>query len=127
MIRPDLGLGRLPSGKILNGSIEWGRASVPDHRIMSPSEMFAIGESRFVSAEVNGRPGGIDLLTCGILNWRGPFYNQLFDPARHGKNYNVVLCDGHVVGMNPWLLFNPTHTAAMWNCDHQPHPEVWVP
>jgi len=29
--------------------------------------------------------------------------------------------------MNPWILFNPTNTAAMWNNDHQPHPEFWLP
>jgi len=27
--------------------------------------------------------------------------------------------------MNPWLLFNPTNAGAMWNNDHQPHPEFW--
>ncbi|MGP8237786.1 MAG: hypothetical protein ACLQVW_20565, partial [Limisphaerales bacterium] len=51
----------------------------------------------------------------------------LFDPARHGKNYNIFFCDGQIAGMNPWVLFNPTNTAAMWNTDHQPHPELWVP
>jgi hypothetical protein len=29
--------------------------------------------------------------------------------------------------MNPWVLFNHTNTAAMWNRDHQPHPELWAP
>jgi hypothetical protein len=29
--------------------------------------------------------------------------------------------------MNPWVLFNPTNTAPMWNNDHQPHPEMWCP
>ncbi|PYI88990.1 MAG: hypothetical protein DME26_02295 [Verrucomicrobia bacterium] len=50
-----------------------------------------------------------------------------FDPARHGKNYNQLFCDGHVAAMSPWVLFNPTNSASMWNSDHQPHPELWVP
>jgi hypothetical protein len=28
--------------------------------------------------------------------------------------------------MNPRILFNPTNSAALWNNDHQPHPELWV-
>ena len=122
---PDLGLGFVPSGKRLNGSLEWGRASVPEHRIMEPSDMFSIGESRFIDAAVNGGLGGSDLLKCGLLNWRGTYYNLLFDPARHGKMYNQLFCDGHTEAINPWILFNPTNCAARWNADHQPHPESW--
>lgn len=44
---------------------------------------------------------------------------------RHGKNFNLLFCDGHVSAMNPWILFNPTNSATMWNYDHQPHPELW--
>jgi prepilin-type processing-associated H-X9-DG protein len=62
-------------------------------------------------------------MTCGQLRLR----NEAFDPARHGKSYNQLFCDGHVAAMNPWVLFNPTNTAAMWNSDHQPHPELWQP
>jgi prepilin-type processing-associated H-X9-DG protein len=47
-------------------------------------------------------------------------------PQRHGKNYNQLFCDGHVAAMDPWLLFNPTNSASMWNRDHQPHPELWI-
>jgi hypothetical protein len=25
------------------------------------------------------------------------------------------------------VLFDPNNTAPMWNNDHQPHPEFWVP
>jgi len=92
-------------------------------QIAVPSEMFAIGESRWKDGGDNPLDGGHDFMRCGAttLN-RGPF---AFDPARHGKNYNQLFCDGHVGAMSPWLLFNPTNTAAMWNFDHQPHPEFW--
>jgi prepilin-type N-terminal cleavage/methylation domain-containing protein/prepilin-type processing-associated H-X9-DG protein len=45
----------------------------------------------------------------------------------HGRNYNLFFCDGHVLAMRPSILFNPTNSAAMWNYDHQPHPELWMP
>ena len=91
--------------------------------------MIVIGESRFVSAKVNIIPGGNDLLRCGLLNWKSPNdgYNFFFDPARHGKTYNILFCDGHIGAMNPWVLFDPSKSATMWNSDHQPHPELWVP
>jgi prepilin-type processing-associated H-X9-DG protein len=46
-------------------------------------------------------------------------------PARHGKDYNMLFCDGHVSGMKPVLLFSLTNNAILWNYDHQPHPETW--
>jgi prepilin-type processing-associated H-X9-DG protein len=100
------------------------RPAVPESRVKVPSEMFAIGESRFLSAKVNGLPGGYDWMTCGVLKIR---HEYAFDPARHGKNYNQLFCDGHVSAMDPWVLFDPTKTAVMWNSDHEPHPELWVP
>ena len=103
--------------------------STSEPQVRVPSEMFAIGESRFLSAQVNGISGGHCEMTCGLLSWnigRGPM-EFAFDPARHGKNYNQLFCDGHVTAINPWILFNPTNTAAMWNYDHEPHPEFWTP
>ena len=88
-----------------------------------PSEMLSIGESRFLNTKVNGVGGGWAAMECGQL--RLPDF--AFDPARHGKTYNQLFCDGHVAAMDPWVLFNPTNTAAMWNSDHEPHPELWRP
>jgi prepilin-type processing-associated H-X9-DG protein len=101
--------------------------SVSEGQIKLPSDMLSIGESRFLTSEkvsvpggwMQSGPGGTDTLHCGNLA------KYLFDPARHGKNYNQLFCDGHVSSMRPWVLFNPTNTAAMWNYDHQPHPELW--
>jgi prepilin-type N-terminal cleavage/methylation domain-containing protein/prepilin-type processing-associated H-X9-DG protein len=94
-----------------------------ERQVRVPSEMFAIGESRYASARTNPTPGGaggLDRLECGNGSFSSPF-----DPRRHGKNYNQLYCDGHVLAMNPLVLFNPTNTAPMWNCDHEPHPETW--
>jgi prepilin-type processing-associated H-X9-DG protein len=101
--------------------------------IRVPSEMVAIGESRFLSAGINLVPGGRVFLETGWLGlgwykWTQPDAHGTFAfGLRHGKNYNVSFCDGHVGAMSPWLFFNPTNTAPMWNYDHQPHPELWLP
>ena len=95
-----------------------GAHAVSETEVKVPSEMLAIGESRFLNASANGAPGGKDTLICGIPD-------EPFDPARHGKNFNQLFCDGHISGINPDVLFNPTNTAPMWNYDHQPHPELW--
>jgi prepilin-type N-terminal cleavage/methylation domain-containing protein/prepilin-type processing-associated H-X9-DG protein len=125
---PDLGLGYLPPAIKVNGTSKFGRNPVPEQRVAAPSEMFSIGESRFISASVNSMLGGKDMSTCGLLNWQGRNnFNFRFDPARHGKTYNQLFCDGHVIAMAPSTLFDPAKSAAMWNRDHQPHPELWVP
>ena len=93
-------------------------------QIKVPSEMLAVTESRFLRPVIDW-PGGWDLLVCGFLKTKPPDY--AFDAARHGETYNLLFCDGHVGAMNPYVLFDPTKTASMWNSDHQPHPELWVP
>jgi prepilin-type N-terminal cleavage/methylation domain-containing protein/prepilin-type processing-associated H-X9-DG protein len=105
------------------------RPPTSEPQVLVPSEMFAIGESRFLSAQVNGIPGGRCDMASGMLSWnvgRSPM-DFAFDQARHGKTYNQLFCDGHVAAMSPWALFNPTNTGAMWNYDHKPHPELWTP
>src|SRR5437773_4057785 len=97
--------------------------AVSENAVKVPSEMFAIGESKYANAMANPFPGGAggeDALECGI----GAF-GSAFDPRRDGKKYNLLFCDGHVSAMNPMVLFNPTNTASMWNYDHEPHPETW--
>lgn len=99
------------------------RTITSENQVEVPSEMFAIGESRYLSDKANPYPGGaggLDRLECGIGLFGSPF-----DPRRHGKTYNQLFCDGHVSAMNPMVLFNPTNTASMWNYDNQPHPETW--
>jgi len=96
---------------------------VSENQVKFPSEMFAIGESRYANAKANpfpGRAGGLDRLECGL-----GLFGSAFDPRRHGQKYNQLFCDGHVTAMNPMVLFNPTNTASMWNYDHEPHPETW--
>ncbi len=99
------------------------RPALPEAAVKMPSEMFSLGESRFLLKRGEEQRGGFWGMVCGRLHADA----EAFDPARHGKNYSQAFCDGHVSGMNPWILFNPTNTAVMWNYDHQPHPELWSP
>jgi prepilin-type N-terminal cleavage/methylation domain-containing protein/prepilin-type processing-associated H-X9-DG protein len=111
--------GIIPENFGLGPVIFWNVPAVSEGRIKTPTDMISIGESRFSAAHiVNIGPGGPDNLHCGNPTWD-------FDPARHGKNYNQLLCDGHVSSMRTSIFFNPTNSAQMWNYDHQPHPELW--
>jgi prepilin-type N-terminal cleavage/methylation domain-containing protein/prepilin-type processing-associated H-X9-DG protein len=106
----------------LGTKITW-QIEVFENEVKVPSEMFAIGESKYANAKENSFPGGaggVDTLECGI----GKF-GSAFAPRRHGKKYNLLFCDGHVSAIDPVVLFNPTNTASMWNYDHEPHPETW--
>ncbi len=99
-------------------------AAISEGQIKVPSEMLAIGESRHLAGKVETWNGGFDTLRCGAL-WTGTI-GFPFDPARHGSKYNALFSDGHVSPILPGVLFDPTKSAAMWNFDHQPHPELWV-
>ena len=117
----------VPENFGLGPVIFWNVPPVSEGQIKVPSDMLSIGESRFLTAGKVSVPGGwaqfgaggIDTLQCGNIT------HIPFDATRHGKNYNQLLCDGHVSSVSPWVLFNPTNTASMWNYDHQPHPELW--
>jgi hypothetical protein len=101
--------------------------AVAEAEVLAPSEMLAIGDSAMVVGAVAGTRLGRDAMDAGTDVLRCNLYNgrvMIFD-ARHGKNYNQLFCDDHVSAMNPRILFNPSNTAAMWNYDHQPHPELW--
>jgi prepilin-type N-terminal cleavage/methylation domain-containing protein/prepilin-type processing-associated H-X9-DG protein len=91
--------------------------AISESDVRVPSEMLAMGDSEMRVDD----DGGSDLWKCGgYAIPPSPFV------VRHGKYYNMLLCDGHVSGMNPDVLFNPTNSAALWNYDHQPHPELWT-
>jgi prepilin-type N-terminal cleavage/methylation domain-containing protein/prepilin-type processing-associated H-X9-DG protein len=122
--RGTLGETELGLGPVQFGAESPRRPRIPavsETDIRVPSEMFAIGESRWMQAPgVFNNADCVDGMFCGCLG-KWPL------PARHGKDYNQLFCDGHVAAMNPGMLFNPTNTGAMWNNDHQPHPELWTP
>jgi prepilin-type N-terminal cleavage/methylation domain-containing protein len=117
----------------LDGNIQRGGGQpVRESRVLMPSEMFALMDSR-------GYPGSPFSGSDGT--WCSPWYqlpengdpNQtpstpwLSNPPQHGKVFNVLSCDGHVEVIRLTELFNPTNTASRWTNDHQPHKEYWEP
>jgi len=105
-----LGLGQLSTGPATSES-----------QVVSPSEMFSIADAR-VFFDLNRKVwAGIDWMVVGMSGFRAGYQIS----PRHGKNYNVASCDGHVEGIDPVVLFTPVRFAERWNKDHQPHPENW--
>jgi prepilin-type N-terminal cleavage/methylation domain-containing protein/prepilin-type processing-associated H-X9-DG protein len=105
------------------GSYNWPTA-VRENQVLVPSDMIAFADSQ-VFFEVGGPDTsqgdhpitawfGMDFLECTPM----PVSSY---PPRHGQDYNVVFCDGHVAAIDPARLFNPTNTGPEWNYDHQPH------
>jgi prepilin-type N-terminal cleavage/methylation domain-containing protein/prepilin-type processing-associated H-X9-DG protein len=115
----------------LDGSQKGDASAISQFQVIAPGEMLAIGESRHGGERDVSNDSGVFQMYCGniqgppvpFMNW---YYGNPPLPERHGKNYNQLFCDGHVVAMNPRILFNPTNSASLWNNDHQPHPELWV-
>ena len=108
-----------------------GRKAPPisESQVKAPSEMLAIGESRHRGEREVSNDSCVFIMFCGNIWGRHVpenYYGNPPLPERHGKNYNQLFCDGHVASMDPRILFNPTNTAALWNYDHQPHPELWT-
>ena len=95
---------------------------IKESQVRVPSEMIAITESRLIT-DVNNP---LFVLESGV-DFGGTSPHGWVNPARHGTNYNTLYCDGHVVAVNPSVLFDPAKSAADWNNDHQPHAEIWTP
>src|SRR2546422_11414283 len=100
---------------------------IPESKVQIPSEMFAIADSRiwhdYANEQWYNRWVGVDEMQSGYLN----YYPEEMRTPRHGKGYNVVSCDGHVVFLPRELIFSLTKSAQKFNNDHQPHVELWGP
>jgi prepilin-type N-terminal cleavage/methylation domain-containing protein/prepilin-type processing-associated H-X9-DG protein len=128
-VRIDFGLQRASQTELVLG-LGVPFYGLPAVRVVKPSEMFAIGESRMFT---NFSALGYFPMPNGF-GWDQMYAGQLYDadhqylysfPRRHGQNYNQLLCDGHVVAMEPLKLHNPTNSAVFWNNDHREHREWW--
>jgi prepilin-type N-terminal cleavage/methylation domain-containing protein/prepilin-type processing-associated H-X9-DG protein len=108
---PRLGLG----GENREG---FGSVSVSETQVSVPAEMIAIGDTRLSSVGERVFQGYFVLL-CG------PDTSWCSTPPRHGSGYNMLFCDGHVLGQRPAVLFSLSNNAPQWNYDHRAHPETW--
>ena len=104
--------------------MDYRPSPISEAQVVMPSDRIAFGESRVFLADVGpfNREllwSGSDYLTCRSSDATIKY------PLRHGRYCNIVLCDGHVEGLPPRILFNATNTAVRWNDDHKPHPGTW--
>lgn len=106
---PPLGLGNL-------------KLSLPENRVVAPSEMYAVGDARpFQYHNLIGFDGR-------MLMWPwklGPGLHEARAP--HAGCYNLLFVDGHVNLIKRRDYLYPPRSAENWNRDHQPHPESWAP
>jgi prepilin-type N-terminal cleavage/methylation domain-containing protein/prepilin-type processing-associated H-X9-DG protein len=119
----------------------WGRNGwdpllppVPVDRVRVPSEMFAVADSlSMLNGKVYpGEPTTGMLDTFPFVNrrtrrasWDGSDYYEVQQPPQHGKVFNLLFVDGHAGPVPISDLFDVKRTAAIWNNDHEPHPETW--
>ncbi len=107
---------------------------VSESQIVSPSEMFAMGDSFFGSPSII--VDGVPIFGRANEDWVSSFGYEFSDPestkrsqARHQGKANVVFCDGHVESPTLKFLFEDTSDQALsrWNHDHLPHREKLSP
>jgi prepilin-type processing-associated H-X9-DG protein len=101
----QLGLGHLP------------RSGKRQPAVLAPSEMYAVADARSQRVEQG--------IACGIKMLAWSFDGET-EPV-HGRNYDILFCDGHVAGVKRTDYLYPPRTAANWNSDNQPHQEAWAP
>ena len=111
-----------PPGPVLGLGGEWRGTddgpALSEIQVAMPAELIAMGDSREILDDRNSLQGF-------FIMFVRPDDATMTSPARHGKDYNMLFCDGHVSGMKPVLLFSLTNNAILWNYDHQPHQETW--
>ena len=103
-----------------------------DSQVLVPSDMIAIMDSKgTTNATVGVGLPSTKPVFSGFYEISGAalypnLQNASFQKApQHGKNFNVLFCDGHVQPIKVSDLFKPAISAVSWNYDHQPHHETW--
>jgi len=113
-------------------------------QIVAPSQLYAL---MYTKQELPPAPGQVQVIPAdwgsfGGNGWSGEDWTECsgyyaegpngtlsvlppWGPFQHGKFFNVSCVDGHVSAVQISVLFNPSISAANWNVDHQPHPELW--
>lgn len=101
--------------------------TVRENRIMAPSEMYAVGDTRPVQyPNSKGSIGAVEMQPWQLM----PiiiFNNVNESKPPHAEGYNLLFADGHQSLVKRRDYLYPPRTAQNWNRDHQPHPELWSP
>lgn len=96
---------------------------VADNRVMVPSEMYAVGDSRPMRNE--NQTGFFGAVT--MRPWQLTSPGEIEAKPPHGGGYNLLFTDGHVELVKRRDYLFPPSAAQHWNRDHQSHPEWWAP
>jgi prepilin-type processing-associated H-X9-DG protein len=100
---------------------------VPENRVVAPSEMYAVGDTRpFQLQGQTGFNGAVEMHPWQLFP---SGLNAKFTEAKppHADGYNLLFVDGHVQLVKRQDYLFPPRTAPNWNRDNQPHPELWSP
>ena len=112
-----------------------GTAPVRESQVVSPSDMFAVGDTFFDENPLGGHLFLSNVFMYQVfsdLTIRGlPPGNPATQAMRqrHGGRWNMAFCDGHVESLRISDLFDLSNSlvAARWNNDHQPRNQGWAP
>jgi type II secretory pathway pseudopilin PulG len=114
---PTLGLGL---------GVHYPPSLAPEPEVRAPSEMYAVADTR-TYRDLFTWEEGIVMGLSGEIHMN-PYGKATEETAPlHGRGYNILFCDDHVVMVKRNDLLYPPRTARNWNRDNQPHPELWAP
>ena len=116
------------------------QAPISPSNVVKPSEMFAFADSRPAPyaqvvdpADNGGKALGLDVMQpyslSSIVGWpylpsSGP---ELAAPHGGNTGYNIGFVDGHVQLVTRRNFLYIPIAAPHWNCDNQPHQQLWAP
>jgi prepilin-type processing-associated H-X9-DG protein len=107
------------------GAWEWNLTG--EQAVQAPSEMYGVADARayrYAGADkMSGRPA--------MEAWLGPEGTPGFQiggetAPPHSESYNMLFGDGHAALVKRKDYLFPPRTAANWNRDNRPHPELWA-
>lgn len=111
------------------------KTAVGDPAVVAPSEMYAVGDSRWWKYSHYSETGLA--AKWRMSPWKYEYHITSPPPARtvvhvetappHGPGYNMLFVDGHVALVKRTDYLSPPRSAAHWNRDNKPHPETWAP
>jgi len=89
--------------------------AVGESAVISPSEMYAVADTRTV------RVGGSKAFYGRSILYYRLYEEEVTQPGRHGAFFKVVCCDGHVESVRRTNFLAPYPLNQRWNNDNQPH------
>lgn len=101
--------------------------TVPENRIVAPSDMYAVGDTRPLQYEGrSGAEGSVKMHPWQLIpSGLNPKNTEAKPP--HADGYNLLFVDAHVSLVKRRDYLFPPRAAQNWNRDNQPHPELWSP